>query len=374
MTTLLEIKQKIKNFYGAYEAYLQPALKFLLALVYFLWINQTLGFVAKLKNPFVVVILSLLCAILPSNAIIVLGFALIVGHCYGIGIEVAGFALLLILLLLILVLRFSPDANLTVAFTPLAFTLKIPALVPVASGLLRKPSAAAPAGCGVVLYYFMKFVKEQATVLQSADTEIPKKLKLLLDGLMKNQEMWVTVLAFVVAALLVYLLRTRSFDYAWRVAIAVGGITYIFIILAGALFLNVNTSMVSLIISTLVAVLLGMVLEFFAFGGDYTRTEHLEYEDDEYFYYVKAVPKVSIATSKRHIKKINAEPLHEDEKREIEQQASPEYANPIFEGDKDWVKPDIDDEDDVIQEIGMEHADVKEVDFEKKLEESLKDL
>ena len=34
----------------------------------------------------------------------------------------------------------------------------------------------------------------------------------------------------------------------------------------------------SLIIYTVVAVLVGIILEFFVFGGDYTRTERLEYD------------------------------------------------------------------------------------------------
>ena len=56
-------------------------------------------------------------------------------------------------------------------------------------------------------------------------------------------------------------------------------------------------------------------LNFFVYGGDYTRTERLEYEDDEYYYYVKAVPKALVATSERSIKKINAEPPREDKNR-----------------------------------------------------------
>ena len=60
-----------------------------------------------------------------------------------------------------------------------------------------------------------------------------------------------------------------------------------------------------------------MVLEFFVFGGDYSRTERLEYEDDEYYYYVKAVPKASVATSERSIKKINAEPVKEEKKKTV---------------------------------------------------------
>ena len=50
-------------------------------------------------------------------------------------------------------------------------------------------------------------------------------------------------------------------------------------------------------------------------ADDYSRTERLEYEDDEYYYYVKAVPKATVATSERSIKKINAEPVKEEKKR-----------------------------------------------------------
>ena len=47
--------------------------------------------------------------------------------------------------------------------------------------------------------------------------------------------------------------------------------------------LNATVAMVPLLICTIAAVLLALVLEFFAFGGDYSRAERLEYEDDEYF-------------------------------------------------------------------------------------------
>ena len=41
------------------------------------------------------------------------------------------------------------------------------------------------------------------------------------------------------------------------------------------------------------------------FAVDYSRTEHLQFEDDEYYYYIKAVPKVSLAAEEKTIKRIN---------------------------------------------------------------------
>ena len=94
-------------------------------------------------------------------------------------------------------------------------------------------------------------------------------------------------------------------DYAWRVGIGVGVVTYVFILFVGALFLDVNLNYVTLAISAICSVILGFVLEFFVFGGDYTRIENLAFEDDDYYYYVKAVPKISVSTSSRQIKKSN---------------------------------------------------------------------
>lgn len=73
MTALLEFKQKIKGIYAQYEMYLLPLLKFVLALVYFIWINTNMGYMTALDNIFVVLILSLICCILPSGMMIFAG-------------------------------------------------------------------------------------------------------------------------------------------------------------------------------------------------------------------------------------------------------------------------------------------------------------
>ena len=61
MTALLELKQKIKNLYSQYEIYILPFLKFVLALVYFIWINANMGYMEQINNIFIVLILALIC-------------------------------------------------------------------------------------------------------------------------------------------------------------------------------------------------------------------------------------------------------------------------------------------------------------------------
>lgn len=369
MTALLEFKQKIKGLYAKYEMYLHPLMKFVLALVYFIWINSNMGYMRVLDNVFVVLILSLICSILPSGMTIFAGFVMMVAHCYALGIEVAGFMLVLILFMMILFLRFSTGKNIVLVLTPLACAFDLPVLLPIGCGLLSSALSALPAAGGVIIFYFVRFIRAQSQILQNPDTELFDRLTLLSNGLMSNGEMWITLIAFVAVVIAVNLIRTRMFDYAWRIAIVAGGVIYVVIMLVGSISFGVSISLVSLIVFTVIAVLIGIVVEFFAFGGDYTRTERLEYEDDDYYYFVKAVPKALVTTSERNIKKINGEPSKENRRQE----RVVNYSEPLFEGETlpKKKKGQTEQPDDVPV---IKKTDIDDVDFEKKLEESLKDL
>ena len=112
-------------------------------------------------------------------------------------------------------------------FTPLAFAFDIPVLLPIGCGLLSSAVSALPAAGGVIIYYFVRTVRIQSQALLGMDSDIVGKLTLLSDSLMKNGEMWLTLIAFIVVVLAVNLIRTRMFDYAWRIAIVAGGVIYI---------------------------------------------------------------------------------------------------------------------------------------------------
>lgn len=342
MTTLLEMKQKIKTFYGEHDTWLLPLLKFLLAFLVFQSINSTLGFLEALDNIFIVLILSIICAVLPLNGTAILGCIMIIAHCYGVGVEVAAFSVLLLLLLMILFLRFTSRDNLALILTPTAFFLHMPAAVPVGSGLLRGPSCAVPSCCGVILYYFMNTVSERSTVLQGKETESVQKLQILLDALINNQEMWLNILAFVVVLMVVYLISRTSADYSWRIGVAAGAVVYILIMILGGMFLSVNINIGGVILSGVLAAVVGLIIEFAALGVDYSRSETTQFEDDEYVYYVKAVPKSFVAQAEKKIKNISSESV---EKPDEEEEAAP-----------------------------VERVEETTFDFEKQLEESLKDL
>ena len=72
MTVLIELKEKLKEFYGSCSGIVLPIVKFLLALAVFRGINSNLGYLKMLNSMYVVLILSLICAILPLNGMVFL--------------------------------------------------------------------------------------------------------------------------------------------------------------------------------------------------------------------------------------------------------------------------------------------------------------
>ena len=47
------------------------------------------------------------------------------------------------------------------------------------------------------------------------------------------------------------------------------------------------------------------MVQFFRMSLDYTGVRKLQFEDDEYFYYVKAVPKLKVAVVDKTVTKID---------------------------------------------------------------------
>lgn len=305
MTNLLVFREQLKKFYSKYELYITPLCKFLLALVSLMVINSRIGYMSTLKNAAVVLILALLCSFLPINLTIVIAAAVTLAHLYAFSVECAIVALAVFLLLFILYFRFSPKDTLAVLLTPICFVLKIPYVMPIAVGLIGTPASSVAVASGVIVYYMLAGMNESASVLNTFDADrMVDKFRYCIDTLMGNRAMMVAIVAFAATVLVVWFIRRLSIDHAWTIAMITGALLNILILLFGDLMYSTDISIIGLILGSIVSVLLVKVLQFFVFNVDYSRTEMVQFEDDEYYYYVKAVPKNTVATPEKRVKTI----------------------------------------------------------------------
>ena len=108
MAFLLELKESFKKFYNRYNTYVVPASKFIIALICFIMINTSIGYMDKLKNPVFALLLSVICAFLPGGFTLIVLSAFILIQLYVIAPEFALLVLCVMLLMYLLYFRFAP--------------------------------------------------------------------------------------------------------------------------------------------------------------------------------------------------------------------------------------------------------------------------
>lgn len=308
MTALLELRENLKKIYSRNEAFILPVIKFLLSFIVLSIINGKMGYMTKLDNMAIVLIVSLLCSFLPTGFMAFFAMMFAVLHMYALSIETAAVGLVVFLLLYLLFLRFTAKEALVVVLTPVLCMLKLPYVMPVAMGLIGTPASCVSVGCGVVVYYLLQTVITYAPTINSMGAEeATAKLRLLIDGMLGNKAMLVTIAAFAITVIVVYLIRRMSVDHSWTIAMVAGVMIEVMILLVGDLMYDTNLSIVSALLGAVVTLIACKIIEFFRFCLDYSRTEKVQFEDDEYYYYVKAVPKMTVAAPTNTVKKINTQ-------------------------------------------------------------------
>ncbi len=100
------------------------------------------------------------------------------------------------------------------------------------------------------------------------------------------------------------------------------------IILLGNITLELEINLLHSIISVLVSVVIAYVIQFFHMTLDYQGTRKLQFEDDEYYYYVTAIPKFKVAAADKTVTRIVSEDTDELELRlELEKALEGEEEN-----------------------------------------------
>lgn len=307
MTNLLEIKDRLIRFYSKYETYLFPVVKFIVAIVLFTVINMNIGFMEKISRFPIALILALVCAILPVNATIWLAAFVVLADMYALSMEVAVTTLVLFAALFFLYFRFAPKDGFAAVLTPVCFKLNIPYVMPIGCSLLRDAYSVVAIICGIVIYYFLDGIHQNSGTLKNvvADGETAattSKFDISVGQLLSNKEMYLVIAIFTITAIVVYLVRRLEVEHAWTLAIISGVLIEVVGLFAGYLVLNVSGKTLGLLIGNILSLLISFVIQFLFMNLDYARTERVQFEDDDYYYYVKAVPKKMVAVKEVTVK------------------------------------------------------------------------
>ncbi|MCR5280001.1 MAG: hypothetical protein K6E19_11225 [Lachnospiraceae bacterium] len=293
MEQLLIIRDKIKVFAGKNEAWLLPLFKFLMTFILMLRINSRLGYMTRLTGLPIAMIVALAGSFLPINLTIVILGAIVIAHIYKISLMAAGVVLALFMVLFLLYYRFASKDAVGTMLMQVAYVFNIPAFIPVSMGLTGTPVSMVSVGSGVIVHYVLAYIADHAKELSStaeADS-VMTSFKGIVDAIIGNKEMYVMAAAYAVTVLVVYVIRRLPVDFCWYIAIGAGSLACFFVTLVGNGALHTGIAMGPVFVGVLISVIFNIILQFFCFSLDYNKTERVQFEDDEYYYYVKAVPK-----------------------------------------------------------------------------------
>lgn len=308
MAILLTCRDNLKAFFSRYDYIVTPVLKFLLAVVLFFSLNSQFGYMPLLKNGLLLFLLSCLCAFVPLEIMTGIGGVMIVLHSVKVSLDVGLVTLAVILVFYCGYMRFSPKTGMIVLLVPLCYSCHMMCALPIMLGFLVGPAAIIPAAFGVVLYYYGSGLGELVNVLAASTDEEDSVAgyQYIMDMLLHNKVMLLTIVVFACVILVTYAIYRMSFGNSWIVAFFAGGFLNVVLFLVGSVTLKIDVEIGPILIGSLAGIFIAVVIQFGKGIVDYQKTELLQFEDDDYYYYVKAIPKLSIAESNKNVKHINS--------------------------------------------------------------------
>ncbi len=306
MGKIWDFRAYVMKFYAKYSRVIDIILRFLLAILTFSYIGHNIGQVEVLTSPVVLIGIAIICVFLPVNMTVIFAAIMVLIQLSAIETSAALVTAIIMIIMFALYFRFASDKALILLLTPLAFWLKIPILIPIVFGMLSGPACAIPIAFGVMIRYIVTYAKSYSIMIETVEESgTMAQVTSFVQALVADKEMWLVLISFTICFLFVYNVRRLAIDYAHEIAVVAGVLAHIIMMTFGFVMMDVEVSYVELIISGIIAVFLAIFLKMFVISVDYTRSEYLQFEDDEYYYYVKAVPKISVEVPKKTVKTIN---------------------------------------------------------------------
>ena len=325
IVTILELRARILHFLQKFQLVVEPIVKFIVAFAVFRSINNAIGHQTMLMSLPAELLLSLLGTFTPPVLLVLLAAVVSLIHVYVASPILAILVAVLMVILYCFIARFSGKYGYVVLAVPILFLLKIPYVVPLILGLVATPMAIIPTACGIIVYRMFVVISNVALVEDAMGIEDILLMYIdVIDRLLADKQMLITIGVFFVIILVMYLMRKLSMEYVFEISIAVGAIVCILGFLVADTVVQTELNIISMVFGTVGSLLIALVFQFFRLALDYTAVERVQFEDDDYYYYVKAVPKINLTMPKRSVKRISAKqetlPDEEDEMSGLEQE------------------------------------------------------
>ena len=305
MSSFFVYKAKVAKFYKDFESWFRIIFKFLVAFFVFGYVNESLGYYKVLDNIGIQTVLSLVSAIVPSSVFVLLVAIISILHLYKLSLIMMVLALVIFIVFYFLYLKFAPQHGVLMMVIPILMPLNMHFIVPLIAGLFFTPFTIVPVGCCFIVMKFVQYIIEAAPMVDNVKldvTAIVEAYQYVIDHVLENKEMLLYAAVFALIIVVTYLISRLPFDYSWYVGIGAGVVAGVVGMLMGSGMMDVEISAGGSIFGLIISGLIMAVIQFLHCSVDYSRKEYVQFEDDDYYYYVKAIPKIVVAEPDKNVR------------------------------------------------------------------------
>lgn len=303
MNTFIRIRDDIRRFVLSREMLFLKIWSALVAFVGLMCISSNFGHNKNLSQLWVSIIISIICAFFPIQGVsLVLTIVLLI-DLMSLSPQVAIVALGMIVIGYLICAYFRSRNTYNIVTVPICYSFNAPYVMSLGAGLMSSINELTSVLWGSVIAFYLRVIKDNTTAIVDETSDV-SVFSLIQEQMIANRLFWFFIVAMAAMYVVVYMLRQSSISRSWLIA-NVAGVTVEFIImLAGYLLANLKGEIPGLIWGNIIVIVVGLILNYFVLDLDYSRIEKVQFEDDDYYYYVTAVPKIRIAEEDKEVKKI----------------------------------------------------------------------
>jgi len=328
MIYILELREKLRVVYQKFGTYLNLIFKFVFGLVVFLLLKNAFSNEITFLSTPVVLALALVTAFIPSGLFALVCAGVTIFSVYKMSSILALFILFIFLIMYFLMLRYTPKYGYVLVATPVLIHLGMPVFMPILLGILATPVTIVPVVGGSIIYYSLRAVGD---VTKGQDAVNPDEalqiFKGVVDRFKSDKEMILVTVILAVILMMVYVLRRSKFNHSTEIATVTGVVVSMIIFVLSCVGMDLEMSIVGIIVFSLLSGAVAYVAYFMRTVLDYSAVEIVQFEDDDYYYYVKAVPKIKISAQLSEVKNISEDEDKDAGKESVDEEKEAEYAS-----------------------------------------------
>ena len=303
MDRFTKIRVTIRRFIGEHSLWLERALRAVLSFILLNGIREYFAYADRLDNIFLILVLTAACAFLSYGGMALIITLYLLGEIFTLSLQ-GGLITVAILLVTYAFCRiFISRQYIHISAISVFYQMHLTFLLPTEAALFGEMSEVVPLIGGTTVAFYLKQLRDNSAALtDGSDTVTP--LSLLTGGVLGNQLFALYLLAIIAMFVAISVIRRLPIKYAGILSVAFGILIEFIIMLSGYLLLDSRDRIPNLIICNIISLIIGLISSYLVMDLDYSRVEKVKFEDDDYTYYVMAVPKIKVADDQIEVKKI----------------------------------------------------------------------